>query len=35
MNWSERLGIAGVWRGVNDVSRQLAETIEGLGYGTI
>ena len=35
MNWSERLGIGGVWRGVNDVDRQLAETIEDLGYGTI
>jgi probable F420-dependent oxidoreductase len=35
MNWSERLGIAGVWRGVNDIDRQLAETIEDLGYGAI
>jgi probable F420-dependent oxidoreductase len=35
MTWSERLGIVGVWRGVNDLGPALARTIEELGYGTI
>jgi hypothetical protein len=33
--WSQRLGIIGVWRGVEDVDATLAATIEDLGYGTI
>ena len=33
--WSQRLGIIGVWRGVEDVDATLAKTIEDLGYGTI
>ena len=35
MNWSQRLGTAGVWRGVKAVDPALARTIEELGYGTI
>src|SRR5919205_4181359 len=35
MNWSQRLGRVGVWRGVTFVDPAMAKTIEGLGYGTI
>jgi probable F420-dependent oxidoreductase len=35
MNWSQRLGTAGVWRGVGDVDPALAATVEDLGYGTL
>jgi probable F420-dependent oxidoreductase len=35
MNWSQRLGTVGVWRGVGDVGPALAATIENLGYGTL
>lgn len=35
MTWSDRLGAAGVWRGVDDVDVALARAIEDLGYGTI
>jgi probable F420-dependent oxidoreductase len=35
MNWSQRLGTVGVWRGVGDVDPALAATVEGLGYGTL
>lgn len=35
MTWTERLGSIGVWRAVGDVDVPLAQTIEGLGYGTI
>jgi probable F420-dependent oxidoreductase len=35
MSWSQRLGTAGVWRGVALVEPALAGTIEDLGYGTI
>ncbi len=35
MGWRERLGSAGVWRGVKLVDPALAGTIEELGYGTI
>ncbi|MEQ6897145.1 LLM class F420-dependent oxidoreductase [Microbacterium sp. KR10-403] len=35
MTWTERLGRIGVWRGVGDVDVALAQTIEGLGYGTL
>ena len=35
MTWSERLGRVGVWRGVGAVDRDLARTIEYLGYGTL
>jgi probable F420-dependent oxidoreductase len=35
MNWSQGLGTVGVWRGVKDVDRAMAKTIEDLGYGTI
>lgn len=35
MTWTERLGSIGVWRGVGDIDVPLAQTIEGLGYGTI
>jgi probable F420-dependent oxidoreductase len=33
--WSQRLGIIGVWRGVEDVDVSLAKTIEEIGYGAI
>jgi len=33
--WTQRLGVIGVWRGVEDVDATLAKTIEDLGYGTI
>ena len=35
MSWSQRLGTAGVWRGVALVDPAMAGTIEDLGYGTI
>lgn len=35
MSWSQRLGTVGVWRGVDSVDATLANTIEGLGYGTV
>ena len=35
MHWRQRLGIVGVWRGVDGVDTALARTIEGLGYGTL
>ena len=35
MDWRQRLGIVGVWRGVDGVDTALARTIEGLGYGTM
>lgn len=35
MTWSERLGSAGVWRGVADVDPALAIEIERLGYGAV
>ncbi|GIJ61028.1 LLM class F420-dependent oxidoreductase [Virgisporangium aurantiacum] len=35
MNWSQRLGTVGVWRGVGDVDPALAATIENLGYGAL
>ena len=35
MGWRERLGAVGVWRNVNHVDADLANTIEGLGYGAI
>jgi probable F420-dependent oxidoreductase len=35
MTWRERLGTAGVWRGVNDLDPAMARTIEELGFGTI
>ena len=33
--WRQRLGMIGVWRGVEDVDSALARTIEELGYGAI
>jgi len=33
--WTQRLGVIGVWRGVEDADATLAKTIEDLGYGTI
>ena len=35
MNWGQRLGTVGVWRGVALLDPALAATIEALGYGTI
>jgi probable F420-dependent oxidoreductase len=35
VDWGRRLGRAGVWRGVNDVSPVLVATLEELGYGTV
>jgi probable F420-dependent oxidoreductase len=35
MDWSQRLGPVGVWRGVKVVDPVMARTIEELGYGTI
>jgi probable F420-dependent oxidoreductase len=35
MNWTQRLGTTGVWRGVDDIDAALAKTIEDLGYGAI
>jgi probable F420-dependent oxidoreductase len=35
MNWSQRLGTVGVWRGVRLVDPAMARTVEELGYGTI
>jgi probable F420-dependent oxidoreductase len=35
LGWSERLGFAGVWRGVKVVDAALARTMEELGYGTV
>jgi probable F420-dependent oxidoreductase len=35
VNWSQRLGTVGVWRGVKDTSPDLARTVEELGYGTV
>jgi probable F420-dependent oxidoreductase len=35
MNWTERLGQIGVWRGVEDIDVALAQRIEELGYGTV
>ena len=35
MQWSERLGSVGVWRGVKFVDAAMARTIEKLGYGTV
>ncbi|TNM70284.1 LLM class F420-dependent oxidoreductase [Streptomyces sp. NP160] len=35
MTWQERLGAAGVWRGVDDTGPGLAAEVERLGYGTL
>jgi probable F420-dependent oxidoreductase len=35
MNWTDRLGAVGVWRGFTAVDPGLARTVEQLGYGTV
>jgi probable F420-dependent oxidoreductase len=35
MDWTQRLGSYGVWRGYKDIDVRLARTIERLGFGTI
>ncbi|MEU0554189.1 LLM class F420-dependent oxidoreductase [Dactylosporangium sp. NPDC006015] len=35
MNWSQRLGTVGVWRGVTLLDPPMARSIEELGYGTV